>query len=155
VVAKPRFINKFVNKIDRKGRVSVPATFRGALSGQSFLGIICYPSFKYDCVEGISRDRLDEMAERVDQLPEFSPERESIEGIFSRMHELPFDGEGRVMLPDALLQHAKITDQAAFVGRGNSFQIWEPSRFDARDSELIERARKQNATVPSPRAVDG
>ena len=42
------FFSTFVNKVDRKGRVSVPATFRAAVADQSFPGIIVFPSFKYD-----------------------------------------------------------------------------------------------------------
>ena len=41
--------------------------------------------------------------------------------------ELPLDGEGRVVLPDEFIASATLTDQAAFVGRGWKFQIWEPS----------------------------
>ena len=41
------FIDTFVNRIDRKGRVSVPAAYRTALAGQSFSGIVALPAFKY------------------------------------------------------------------------------------------------------------
>jgi MraZ protein len=148
-VADPRFIDRFTNKIDRKGRVSVPATFRSTLAGQSFLGIICYKSFKLPCIEGIARSSLDGMVERVNHLPEFSEERETLEALFSRMSELAFDGEGRVMLPEHLMIHAGITELAIFVGLGAKFQIWEPERFNARDAELEERARRDGATMPT------
>ncbi|MDR0774463.1 MAG: cell division/cell wall cluster transcriptional repressor MraZ, partial [Rickettsia sp.] len=40
------FLSKYINNIDKKGRVSIPASYRLALSSQSFNGIIAYPSFR-------------------------------------------------------------------------------------------------------------
>ena len=148
MVAGPRFINRYSNKIDRKGRVSVPAPYRQALAGQNTLGIVCYPNLKHPCIEATPPDYLEGLIRRLDQLAEFSEERDALEGLFGRMHELPFDGEGRIMLPDELTGYAGITDLAVFVGRGGTFQIWEPERYKARDAELLERARRQDATVP-------
>src|SRR3954463_11614824 len=76
------FLSTFVNKVDRKGRVSVPASFRAALAGQSFAGIIAFRSFKNSAIEGSGIDRLEEMSARLDALDEFSEERESLASIF-------------------------------------------------------------------------
>ena len=144
------FLSTFVNKVDRKGRVSVPATFRAALAGQSFLGIIAYRSFKLPCVEGSGIDRMEEMSSRVDQMSQFSEPYDNLAVVFSDAQQLPFDGEGRIMLPQALAEHAGIADHAAFVGQGRTFQIWEPERFKAQQDELRERARRQGVTLPPP-----
>jgi MraZ protein len=144
------FLSTFVNKVDRKGRVSVPATFRAALAGQSFLGIVAYRSFKLPCVEGSGIDRMEEMSGRVDQMAQFSEPYDNIAVVFSDAQQLPFDGEGRIMLPQALAEHAGIADHAAFVGQGRTFQIWEPERFKTHQDELRERARRQGVTLPPP-----
>jgi MraZ protein len=150
-VAALQFISRYRNKIDRKGRVSVPATFRAALSGggSNLPPIICFPSHLFPCVEGMAHSELEKMIADADGKPKFSRERRMLEGLFSRMSELPFDSEGRVMLPDNLTRHAGITDTAMFVGCGSTFQIWEPERFNLRDAELdaelAERARREEA----------
>jgi len=144
------FLSTFVNKVDRKGRVSVPATFRAALAGQSFLGIVAYRSFKLPCVEGSGIDRMEEMSGRVDQMAQFSEPYDNLAVVFSDAQQLPFDGEGRIMLPQALAEHAGIADHAAFVGQGRTFQIWEPERFKTHQDELRERARRQGVTLPPP-----
>ena len=107
------FLSTFVNKVDRKGRVSVPATFRAALAGQSFLGIVAYRSFKLPCVEGSGIDRMEEMSGRIDQMAQFSEPYDNLAVVFSDAQQLPFDGEGRIMLPQALAEHAGIADHAA------------------------------------------
>jgi len=152
-VAKPRFIGKFVHKIDRKGRVSVPAPFRGALVGQTFVGVVCFPSPKLTCIEGGGTECTDDLIARIEQLPQFSDDREILQSLLGQMHEIALDGEGRVMLPPELLAHGGITDHALFVGHGSSFRIWEPERFGAREADLYERARRQDVTVPPLRAA--
>lgn len=145
------FLSTFVNKVDRKGRVSVPASFRAALAGQSFLGIVAYPSFKLPCVEGSGIDRMEELSGRVDAMGQFSESSDNASVVFSDSQQLPFDGEGRIMLPEVLAEHAGITEHAAFVGQGRGFQIWEPERFKAHQAELRERARRQGVTLlPAP-----
>ena len=142
------FLSTFVNKVDRKGRVSVPASFRAALAGQSFLGIVAYRSFKLPCVEGSGIDRMEDLSVRVDQMGQFSDSSDNASVIFSDAQQLPFDGEGRIMLPQHLAEHAGLREHAAFVGQGRTFQIWEPERFKAHESELRERARRQGVTLP-------
>jgi MraZ protein len=142
------FLSTFVNKVDRKGRVSVPSTFRAALAGQSFLGIVAYRSFKLPCVEAGGIDRMEELSARVDAMGQFSESSDNASVVFSDAQQLSFDGEGRIMLPQVLAEHAGIADHATFVGQGKTFQIWEPQRFKAHHDELRERARRQGVTLP-------
>jgi MraZ protein len=147
------FLSTFVNKVDRKGRVSVPASFRLALAGQSFNGIIAFRSFKLPALDASGIERMEEMSDRIDQLPEFSEDRDALSSILADAETLAFDGEGRIILPEALCQHAGITEAAAFVGRGRTFQIWEPQRFQGHQEEMRERARRQGTTLPPARTA--
>jgi len=143
------FLSTFVNKVDRKGRVSVPASFRLALTGQNFNGIIAFPSFKLPALEASGIDRMEEVSDRIDQLAEFSEDRDALSSILADAEPLAFDGEGRIVLPEPLCKHAGITESAAFVGRGRTFQIWEPQRFQTHQQEMRERARRQGTTLPT------
>jgi len=137
------FLSTFVNKVDRKGRVSVPATFRAVLGGQSYPGIVVFPSFReaYNAIEACGMDRMERLSASVDGLNPFSDEHDDFAtAIFGSAVQLPFDGEGRVMLPEHLRAHAGITDQAAFVGRGATFQIWEPAALEVYQREARRRA---------------
>jgi MraZ protein len=57
------------------------------------------------------------------------------------VHELPFDREGRISLPENLAKHAGIGERAVFVGRGNRFQIWSPEAHERHHAETIARIR--------------
>lgn len=143
------FLSTFVNKVDRKGRVSVPATFRAALAAQRFPGIVAFPSFKFPALECCGIDRMEELSTRHELLEPFSDDYETMGELFSAAQELPFDGEGRIVLPAKFAEHAGITDQAAFVGQGRTFRIWEPQQFETHQAAVFERTRREGARVPS------
>jgi len=143
------FLSTFINKVDKKGRVSVPATFRAALSDQPFAGIVAYRSFAAPCVEGCGLDFLQRLSEGAQQFDAFSSEQDDIASlIFADSRQLSWDPEGRVLLPEDLLAHAGISESAAFVGKGATFQVWEPEAYRAVDAEIRARALKSRPTVP-------
>lgn len=146
------FASTFVNKIDRKGRVSVPASFRAALTGQSFAGIVAFRSLKFPALDAGGYDRLEEITNCLDELPELSDERDALASMLSDSQQLPFDSEGRIILPQSLIAFAGIGENAAFVGVGRSFQIWEPERYQRHQEEMRDRVRQRGFTLP-PRSL--
>lgn len=126
------FLSKYQNKIDKKGRVSVPSSFRAALSGDSFNGIIVYPSFKNNCIEACSMARLQEIYNLIQTLDPYSEERDAFETIvMGESVQLQFDSEGRVIIPTHLTNQVGISEQAFFIGKGLVFEIWDPANFEA------------------------
>ncbi len=93
------------------------------------------------------------MSARIDALPNSPRTATRSRSIFADAQQLPFDGEGRIILPELLCQHAGITETATFVGLGRTFQVWEPQHFEKHQQEMRERARRQGATVPSLQAA--
>jgi MraZ protein len=143
------FLSTFVNKVDRKGRVSVPAAFRSTLATHRHPNqVVLIPSFKYDAIDGTGSDRLTEMMEGVNTLDQYSDRRDDLALIFAETRPLQIDGEGRIILPDDLKDHAHIEDEVAFVGLGTMFQLWEPERFNTYRAEARERARRDRITLP-------
>lgn len=142
------FLSTFLNKLDKKGRVSVPASFRLVLSGQSFQGIVAFRSYKFPAIEGMGMERMQRLSDSVDQLDLFSETQEDLTAtIFADAQMIAFDGDGRVVLPQALLDHANIKDTVAFVGRGATFQIWNPEAFEAHQVEARKRVHEKQSTL--------
>ncbi len=152
----PLFLNTHVNKVDRKGRVSVPAPFRAALTGQAFSGIVAFPSFRAPAIEALDRARMEKLSESADDLAQFSEAHDDLSvAIFANAAELAFDGEGRIMLPETLAKHAGIDEMAAFVGLGQTFQIWNPARFDEYQRSATGRAKEKGAGLLLRRPAPG
>ena len=140
------FLSSYENKIDKKGRVSVPATFRSHLNSMGYNGFISYPSFNHSALEACSQDRIEKLSNTIDSLNPFEEKRDFFAtSILSESANLQFDSEGRVSLTSKLLKHAKIKNSMLFVGQGQTFQIWEPTAFEkfkvtARKKANINRA---------------
>ena len=136
----------FENRLDKKGRVSVPASYRAHLSSLGYNGIICFPSFNNQSIEAWSQDRIEKISNSIDTLNPFDEKKDYFAtSILSESINLQFDSEGRILLGQKLLKHAKIKNSMLFVGQGKTFQIWEPTNFEkfrvtARKKSNINRA---------------
>ena len=125
------FLSIFENKLDKKGRVSVPASFRSHLSNLGYNGVICFPSFNNQSIEAWSQDRIERISNAIDTLNPFEEKKDYFAtSILSESTNLQFDGEGRILLTQKLLKHAKIKNSMLFVGQGKTFQIWDPAIFE-------------------------
>ena len=140
------FLSIFENRLDKKGRVSVPASYRAHLSSLGYNGIICFPSFNNQSIEAWSQDRIEKISNSIDTLNPFDEKKDYFAtSILSESINLQFDSEGRILLTQKLLKHAKIKNSMLFVGQGKTFQIWEPTNFEkfrvtARRKSNINRA---------------
>ena len=140
------FLSTFENKLDKKGRVSVPASFRSYLSNLGYNGVICFPSFNNQSIEAWSQNRIEKISNAIDSLNPFEEKKDYFStSILSESINLQFDSEGRILLTKKLLKHAKIKNSMLFVGQGKTFQIWEPTTFEkfrvtARRKSNIHRA---------------
>jgi MraZ protein len=125
------FLSSYENKLDKKGRVSVPATFRSYLTAMGYNGFITYPSFNHSALEACSQDRIEKLSNTIDYLNPFEEKRDYFAtSVLSESVNLQFDTEGRVSFTEKLLDHAKIKSNILFVGLGKTFQIWEPKIFE-------------------------
>ncbi len=156
------FVAHISNRVDAKGRVSIPASFRAVLTRDGFEGLFVTPSLDADALDCGGNALLREIAELIERQPPYSPERDLFStALYGRSETLKVDAEGRMVLSPTIRDHAHITDEVTFVGQGQKFQIWEPSRFRAHLEEATLRLRNlrnqlsiRNAdggTSPTPR----
>ena len=125
------FLSSYENKLDKKGRVSVPASFRSHLNSLGYNGFIAYPSFNNPALEGCSQDRIEKLSNTIDSLNPFEEKRDYFAtSVLSESASMQFDSEGRVLFSEKLLKHANIKNNILFVGLGKTFQIWDPKNFN-------------------------
>ena len=142
------FLSTHENKLDKKGRVSVPASFRSYLSNLGYNGIICYPSFNNQCIESWPQDRIEKISNAIDSLNPFEEKKDYFAtSILSESINLQFDSEGRISLTSKLLKHAKIKNNILFVGQGKTFQIWEPTIFEKFKVNAKKKANLNRASL--------
>ncbi len=131
------FFGTYAMKIDGKGRVSMPASFRDALQKAGSPDAVLMPTEGAPVIEGCDRGYVETLVNRAySDEPMNDAERQQILGMLGEMVTLSFDPEGRFVFPPALRQHCGATETAVFVGRGRTFQIWHPEKHEAARTQL-------------------
>jgi MraZ protein len=156
-----RFVSTYTNKIDAKGRVSIPAAFRAVLEHDGYklggaVGVYCYPSLDAPALDA-GGERL---AEKIDGLlaglPDYSDERDELSvALYGDVQILTIDGDGRIILPESLRVHAGLSGAVTFVGLGDKFQMWEPARFEERRLRAREKVQDHRKLFGSGGAAGG
>ena len=148
------FLSTTTNTVDAKGRTSVPANFRARIAKSDLQGVVVWPSFEGDYLEGATIEYMERLLTSLDELDFYDEAREALnQAIFASSVELGFDGGGRIKLPAHLIAHAGLDGKAAFVGLGRTFQIWNPDAH----AEYMEAARetasanRHKLAAPRPR----
>ena len=142
-----RFVSTFTNKIDAKGRVSVPASFRAVLESDRYTegstgGIYCYPSLDAPALDAGGQSLAQKIDGLLDGLPDYSDERDELSvALYGDVQILALDQDGRIVLPEGLRAHAGLSSHVTFVGLGSKFQMWEPARFEERRARAREKVQ--------------
>jgi MraZ protein len=129
------FLASYQNGVDRKGRVSVPASFRNEMAAHARQVVVVYVAPEGGYLYGWAYDDFVKLAAQIQRLPALSPTRARLaRAILAAARPLNFDDTGRIGVPEDLLKQAGITDQAMFAGQGEYFTIWNPARYTAQQA---------------------
>jgi MraZ protein len=124
------FLSTYTNKIDKKGRVSVPAPFRSELERNQSSSFIIFPNPEQPCIDAWDRDRIARYARDRDGFDPDSAEYATVSHVLLTSRQLAFDSEGRVNLPDDMIDAIGIGGEVIFAGLGETFQIWSAAEFE-------------------------
>ncbi len=141
-----RFVSTFTNKIDAKGRVSIPASFRAVLERDGNRlgggGIYCYPSLDAPALDAGGERLATKIDNLLANLADYSDERDELSvALYGDVQVLSIDGDGRIVLPENLREHCGLSTHVTFVGLGDKFQMWEPKRFTERRKRAREKVQ--------------
>jgi len=149
-----RFLSSAVNRIDAKGRVSVPAHFRTVVQQRGYSELYAIRQLDVPALDVGGLDLLDRYEERIALEDPFLQTADDMsffvhgDGAF-----LKLDQDGRITVTDFIREHTGITSEVAFVGRGNFFQIWEPAKLSAYGAQVRARlSLLRQGTRPGGRA---
>lgn len=145
-----RFVSNVTLRLDAKGRVSIPASFRLVLGRDGFDGLYCYPALDRPAIDAGGNALMAEIEALIARYAPFSEAREQLAlSLYGTSETLKIDGEGRVTLSETLKTHAGIADAVTFAGLGHKFQIWEPGRFRSELAEATQKVRALKAELGS------
>jgi len=150
------FVSNHTNKIDGKGRVSIPAGFRSVLAKDGYEGLYCYPSLDLNAVDCGGNGLFHAIEQRLSRVDTYTEAHDYLSTAFYGMGEhLKIDQDGRVGLSETIKGYADIDTHVTFVGQGYKFQIWNPDRFQEHSRKAMELARHLRRTGRIETPVDG
>ncbi len=135
-----RFRGESDHKVDTKGRVSIPASFRRVIEacdpewheGLPPRIIIVYGGATRDYLEGFTIEAMNEVDDKIATHPRGSAKRKAMERLYSAQSvEVLVDDTGRIVLPTKLREKIDLDGMAQFVSSGDTFEIWKPEAYDA------------------------
>ena len=141
----PIFTGTYENKVDGKGRVSLPADFRDLLSTvDDSRTFYVFPSPKHNALEACDKTFVENLVSNIEkQTDTFSDDEDVMSELLASMRRVSYDSTGRFILPDEFSHTAQIGDSARFVGIGRRFMIWNPNKHQSySDANIAERAKK-------------
>ncbi|MCV3736811.1 division/cell wall cluster transcriptional repressor MraZ [Rhizobium sp. TRM96647] len=127
-----RFLSNATNRVDAKGRVSVPSSFRAVLAQRDIRELYCFQDFVFPAISIGGPDLLDRFERQIASEDPFSPAANQMSllihggGVFMKL-----DSEGRLMVTDFIRDFTGISAEVTFVGRADHFQLWAPQTFEA------------------------
>ncbi len=138
-----RFVSSAVNRIDAKGRVSVPAHFRSVLQQRGYLELYALAALDVPALDVGGMDLLDRYEERMAREDPFLQLADDMSfHVHGNSAFLKLDRDGRIAVTDFVRQQTGITGEVAFLGRGNFFQIWHPDKLAVQAASVRERLLK-------------
>lgn len=147
--AMTRFLGTHKGKLDKKGRISVPAGFRSVLAELGEQDLVLVPSFRLPCIECWPARVFDEQTAGHDALDLFSEAADDLAAaLFGQAAQLRPDAEGRITLEEQHVEAAGLTEALLFIGARRRFQIWDAERGAAHLREARIRARDFRLTLP-------
>lgn len=149
------FLGTYQNKLDAKGRVSIPAPFRAILKRLSHAGegapvapLVLRPSHQYPCIEGWTEKGFEALSAPLESYNQFSQEHDDLAmALFGDAVSTETDREGRIVLPADMVTYAGLTEAVTFIGTNKTFQIWEPEAGLRRLAEAKAAVRAAQLTL--------
>lgn len=154
------FRGEYSQKVDGKGRVSIPAAFRRVLEegdpdfrarrdlarddekskgGARF--VIVYGDVRRDFLECYTLEEMAALEERILAIPRGTPRRRALERVFITLStHADLDSDGRIVLPAKLREKLALDEEAIFAGTGDTFQIWQPAAYER---DVAEKAMEE------------
>ena len=119
-------IGEYQHTIDAKGRMIVPAKFR------EDLGFTFVVTRGLDgCLYGYPLDQWQLLRQKLSELPQSKKDARAFARFFnSAASEVEFDKQGRINIPNALIEHAFLDKECVVNGLSNRIEIWDKTRWE-------------------------
>ena len=145
------FVGSYAHNVDPKNRLFVPAKFRDGLTGT--FNISVFRSKDYPCIQCFNEEQFAPYVQQeIDRETDVNLKRRISVWYLGFAADVTVDSQGRINIPQNLLEKARIEKEALIVGMGDHVEIWNPALFEAYN-ETVDAWTKKNE-IASEQASD-
>lgn len=120
------------HNIDKKGRIFVPARFKGDF-GNSV--VICANAFGQKCLWGFSEEGFEKFCDKLNKLP-YAKTQNIYRVLSDSATFAELDASGRILIPAELREFASIDTEIHIVGMKNNIEIWSAELWKNEKAKL-------------------
>jgi MraZ protein len=135
--------------IDAKGRLAMPTRYRTRLQedcrGQLIVTIdpeatclLIYPLPQWEIIE-----------QKIQALSSFNKATRRLQRLLiGHATDIELDGQGRLLLPQSLRDHAMLAKNIVLVGQGKKFELWDETHWNNQRSQWLTEESSKNDEIP-------
>ncbi|KRT66978.1 MAG: Protein MraZ protein [Candidatus Dadabacteria bacterium CSP1-2] len=147
------FRGRYEHTMTDKGRISVPAKFRDVLNDKYGEESLIITNFDR-CLIVYPLKEWNEIERRAAELPQFKQEVISfLRHLIGNADDSPIDGQGRILLPQSLRNHAQIKRDVVMIGMLTKFEIWAKEIWDEEESKRAYEEFKRSREILSAQGL--
>lgn len=140
------YSSRFRHGVDEKRRVQIPAKWLSQKAGIELTLVLWPRESAGPCVRVLPPSQMAKLMQNINETPNSDPRKVVLKRIIgSGSAQVSVDKSGRICLPDEMAREAGFKDEVIMVGLLNSFEIWNPERYEkvqAADAALAQEAFK-------------
>jgi len=122
------FLGEHKHSLDAKGRLILPADFRGPLASGAVIGI-----GQHNCLVVYTPDEWDVVANRMREMSkEGDQQLDAARAFFAGAREVVPDGQGRVPIAVDQREYAGLERDVVVSGAFSRIEIWDADRWTER-----------------------
>lgn len=141
------FSGKYPYTLDAKGRVAVPARFREQIAREPVADLRLSLSADLEHLKLYPATAWEQLLARIESIANPSQRKAAKDFVFGNTHEVVFDGQGRILVPQELRSAAGLGSEVTIVGYGDHVQMWAPERYADRQAAVREAMAASPAIV--------
>ncbi len=138
--------------MDQKGRMAIPKRLREMIQQNGCTTLVSTIDLQSPCLLLYPFEQWREIEQKVMSLPNTDLATRQYQRMFVGFaHELEMDGQGRILLPNVLREHASLEKQGVLLGQGNKLELWAQRAWDESCPTMLEDVKK----MPVPDTIAG
>jgi MraZ protein len=135
--------------LDAKGRLAVPTRYRERLQERCAAELVVTIDPDH-CLLIYPLPEWQEIERKLMKLPSFNKAARNLQRLLvGHATEVEMDGQGRVLLPPALRDFARLDKHVVLIGQGNKFELWDEERWNSQRDGWLDEVDLNNLDLPA------